>query len=108
REPLVDTHLSGDEVGAGQPVKVVAVDDDLFLAARDGGVRFYRVRRWRARPAQGRAGEQQTRRESRDATHPVSVADLCYSGIVSSEPPKALGKSLNFGSPSFIGRTLAV
>jgi hypothetical protein len=31
----------------------------------------------------------------------------CYSAITSPEPPNSLGKSLSFGSPSLIGRTVS-
>ena len=31
----------------------------------------------------------------------------CYSAIISPEPPNSLGKSLSFGNPSLIGRTVS-
>lgn len=38
---------------------------------------------------------------------PRNVGGLPYSAITSPEPPNSLGKSLSFGNPSFIGRTVS-
>jgi len=42
-----------------------------------------------------------------DGEPPQTPSRMSYSGSVSPEPPAADGKSLNFGSPSFIGRTVS-
>src|SRR5262245_9314287 len=66
------------------------------------------------RPAPGSPGRASV---SRLATEPGSVFEpgsrvsdclgaSCYSAIASPEPPSSAGKSLSFGRPSFMGRTV--
>jgi hypothetical protein len=38
--------------------------------------------------------------------HRCAGRSRCYSAIVSPEPPSSAGKSLSFGRPSFMGRTV--
>ena len=45
-------------------------------------------------------------RSAIDIYQGLSVMDA-YSAIASPDPPKSAGKSLSFGSPSFIGSTVS-